>query len=939
VIVTEVPTGPSVTDRFVMLGAAATVNAIPLLANPRTVTTIFPVVAPFGTGVATLVEFQLVGVAMIPLKVTMLDPWVAPKFVPVIVTGVPIEPDVGDRLVMLGDGVVTVKLTPLLAAPETVTTTFPVVAPFATGAMICVVLQLVGVAMIPLKVTMLDPWVAPKFVPVIVTGVPIEPDVGDKVVILGDEATANVTPLEATPEIVTTTGPVVAPEGTGTTMVEALQLVGVAEVPLKVTVLVPWVAPKFAPAIVTEVPASPNAGDSPKMPGTWTTVNVTPLLAAPATVTTTLPDVAPVGTCAMMLVALQLNACAGAPLSITVLVPWVAPKFAPVIVIALPTGPDVGDMLLMLGEPVTVKFTPLLGTLETVTTTDPEVAPVGTGATILVALQLVGVAAVPLKVTLLVPWVDPKFVPVIVTEVPAVPEVGDRPVMLGAATTVKLTLLLGAPETVTTTFPVVAPFGTGVTIFVDVQLVGTAGIPLNVTVLVPWVDPKFVPVIVTDVPTEPDVGERLVILGADTTVKISPLLAIPETVTTTFPVVAPEGTHATMLVALQLVGVATIPLNVTVLDPSVVPKLEPVIVTQVPTTPEVGAKAVIVGVLVIVNKTPLLATPETVTTTFPVVAPRGTKAIILVALQLETDAAVPLKVTVLDGCPPPGFWVEPKLVPVIVTEVPTGPDVVDRLVMLGTGTTVKFTPLLATPPTVKTTLPVVAPEGTGTTIFVALQLVGVAVVPLNLTVLVPCVAPKFVPLTVTEVPTAPEVGETFVMLGGAPVTVKSWPLLATPATVTTTLPVVVPFGTLATILVALQLEMVADKPLKPTVLVPCVLPKFIPAMVTDVPTGPEVGERLVIVGSAVPSVTINVRQLLATPPTVTIMHPVVAPLGTGTAMLVLLQLVGVATAPLNVTLLVPWVVPKSVPLIVTGVPTGPDEGDRLSTSGATELSW
>ena len=39
--------------------------------------------------------------------------------------------------------------------------------------------------------------------------------------------------------------------------------------------------------------------------------------------------------------------------------------------------------------------------------------------------------------------------------------------------------------------------------------------------------------------------------------------------------------------------------------------------------------------------------------------------------------------------------------------------------------TVKTTPLLATPPTVTTTLPVVAPVGTATTMLVALQLEGV----------------------------------------------------------------------------------------------------------------------------------------------------------------------------------------------------------------------
>jgi hypothetical protein len=71
-------------------------------------------------------------------------------------------------------------------------------------------------------------------------------------------------------------------------------------------------------------------------------------------------------------------------------------------------------------------------------------------------------------------------------------------------------------------------------------------------------------------------------------------------------------------------------------------------------------------------------------------------------------------------------------------------------------------------------------------------------------------------------------------------------------------------------------------------------------------------------------VTVKLTPLLATPPTVTTTFPVVAPLGTGTAMLVPLQLVGVPAAPLNVTVLAPCIVPKFAPAIVTAVPTGPD---------------
>jgi hypothetical protein len=76
--------------------------------------------------------------------------------------------------------------------------------------------------------------------------------------------------------------------------------------------------------------------------------------------------------------------------------------------------------------------------------------------------------------------------------------------------------------------------------------------------------------------------------------------------------------------------------------------------------------------------------------------------------------------------------------------------------------------LLLLLPTITTKLPVVAPLGTGTTMDVALQLVGVALVPLKLTVLVPRVVPKFEPLIVTDVATNPEDGERFVIEGVAP---------------------------------------------------------------------------------------------------------------------------------------------------------------------------
>jgi hypothetical protein len=543
--------------------------------------------------------------------------------------------------------------------------------------------------------------------------------------------TANDTPTLDTPLTVTTTEPDVAPDGTDVTIMVGLQVMAVAVVPLNVTVLVPCVDPKFVPVIVTDAPTTPVVGERLLTFGVGSTVKDTPELATPLTVTTTLPVVALLGTETAILVPLQLVGVVVVPLNVTVLVPCVDPKFVPVIITDVPTAPELTERLVMLGVGNTVNDTPALATPLTVTTTEPVVAPDGTATAMLVPFQLVGVAVAPLNVTVLVACVDPKFVPVIVTDVPAVPEVGERVVMLGVGNTVNDTPTLATPLTVTTTFPVVAPLGTGTAMLVPPQLVGVAAVPLNVTVLVPCVDPKFVPVIVTDAPIALDVGERLEMLGVGNTVNDTPELATPLTVTSTLPVVAPLGTATAMLVPLQLVGVAAVPLNITVLVPCVEPKFVPVIVTDVPTAPELTERLVMLGVGNTVNDVPALATPLTVTTTFPVVAPDGTGTAMLVPLQLVGVAVVPLNVTVLVPCG------EPKLVPVIVTAVPTAPEDTERLVMVGVGNTVNDVPALAIPLTVTTTLPVVAPLGTGTAMLVPLQLVGVAAVPLNITVLVP----------------------------------------------------------------------------------------------------------------------------------------------------------------------------------------------------------
>jgi hypothetical protein len=351
------------------------------------------------------------------------------------------------------------------------------------------------------------------------------------------------------------------------------------------------------------------------------------------------------------------------------------------------------------------------------------------------------------------------LLPTIVTVAPTAPELVDKLLILGAATTVNATPLLGTLETVTTTFPVVAALGTVKPMLVAAQEDTVAEVPLNFAVLLPWLEPKLIPVMVTAAPTAPEVIERLVIPGVGRTVKLSPLLFTPLANTTTLPVVAPDGTVTPMEVALQLDTVAAVPLNLTVPLPWLAPKLDPVTVTAAPTAPDVIERLVMLGAETTVKLEPLLLTPLADTTTLPVVAPVGTVTPILVALQVDTVAEVPLNFTV------PLPWLEPKFEPVMVTAAPTAPEVIERLVILGAGTTVNATPLLDEPDTVTTTLPVVAPVGTVTLILVEPHDETVAAVPLNLTVLEPCEEPKFVPVMVTEAPTAPVVTERLVMLG------------------------------------------------------------------------------------------------------------------------------------------------------------------------------
>jgi hypothetical protein len=140
----------------------------------------------------------------------------------------------------------------------------------------------------------------------------------------------------------------------------------------------------------------------------------------------------------------------------------------------------------------------------------------------------------------------------------------------------------------------------------------------------------------------------------------------------------------------------------------------------------------------------------------------------------------------------------PRLVPLIVTLVPTGPVAGDKLAMvggLGGVTTVKDPELVAEPPGVVTlTGPLDAPDGTAAWIELSEATVKLEASPLKVTADAPL---KPDPLMVTFVPGVPLVGVNPVITGAA-TTVNGVALVAEPlGVVTLTGPVVAPAGTVA----------------------------------------------------------------------------------------------------------------------------------------------
>lgn len=370
------------------------------------------------------------------------------------------------------------------------------------------------------------------------------------------------------------------------------------------------------------------------------------LIVMPLTVRVIGPVAAPEGTEVVILVDEDAVTVAEIPLKVTELLAGVVLKFVPEMVTVAPSAPLAGVNPVKVGVGATVKLFVLKIVMPfRVKEILPVVAPIGTVVVILVAVEAVTVAATPLKVKMLSSGIALKFEPLIMTVAPTAPLPGLKLAIEGVGETLKLDpVVIVIPFTFMEMGPEVAPDGTLVAILDVVEVVTEANVPLNDTVGMVM---KFVPVIVTTVPTAPLVGLKPVTVGEANTVKLAALeMVTPLTVIEILPVVAPAGTLAVMLLVVDAVTVADVLLNFTTLFAGVVLKFVPEIMTVALTAPLDGLNPVRVGVANTVKLVALtIVTPLSVTEILPVVAPAGTVVVMLVFVDEVTTAAVLLNFT------------------------------------------------------------------------------------------------------------------------------------------------------------------------------------------------------------------------------------------------------------------------------------------------------
>ena len=134
------------------------------------------------------------------------------------------------------------------------------------------------------------------------------------------------------------------------------------------------------------------------------------------------------------------------------------------------------------------------------------------------------------------------------------PLIGEMVEMAGVGKTVNSIRLLGTPPTVTWKLPVVS-FGTIATMLVGAQLVTIASVWFRIMVLAPWIVPKPEPASVTELPAGPEMGDKEVISGSETTTVsvVEPHIVPVHAPTVVVPVASPSATPR-LLESLEIVA-------------------------------------------------------------------------------------------------------------------------------------------------------------------------------------------------------------------------------------------------------------------------------------------------------------------------------------------------------------------------------------------------
>lgn len=333
---------------------------------------------------------------------------------------------------------------------------------------------------IPLKET---PVSLLRLNPVIVTTVPAGPSIGQIEEIDGPMVSAVVLWASKVPR--TETCPVIASAGTVAVIWvgESIVNAGSAVVPVNPTDVT---ESRLVPVIVTVEPGAAVAGEKDVMVGG--AAKLADAVAVPADVLTVMgPLVTLAGTVARMVVEdLLLNDAAGVVPNRTAVAP---DRFAPVMVTTVPAAPRAGEnSVIAADETLNVRVaTPVLTGVSTEIT--PVTAFGGTVTVIEVSVTAVGVAVEPLNLTAVAPV---KLAPVMVTTLPAVPEVGLNDAIAGDVVAKQVSLVMGVVFDTIAIGPLLAPPGTAVVISVaDTMEKEFTDLPLKVMSVT---SAKFAPV-------------------------------------------------------------------------------------------------------------------------------------------------------------------------------------------------------------------------------------------------------------------------------------------------------------------------------------------------------------------------------------------------------------------------------------------------------------